>query len=128
MNRSEYKDALGQMDKNTRRCFLYLEGLMIEKFKLAIDVKQPKTQKTDLSQLESKADSLQKQINGLRNKMDAANTHVQEHDEDKIFLKTLAKRADEVLDEIKGLFEDLYDSGYFKEGTRRKIRDEGLRN
>ena len=45
------------MDKNTRKCFLHLEGLMIEKFKLALNIKQPQPPKVDLSRLESKADS-----------------------------------------------------------------------
>ena len=58
--------------------------------------------------------------------MDAAHTHVQKHDEDKIFLKTLTKKADVVLGDVKSLFDELYASGFFKEGQKRRIRDEGL--
>lgn len=128
MNRSDYKDSLGRIDRDMRVCIKYLEGLMEERFKLAMQVKKPQAPKAkvDLSRLESKDDSLQKQINGLRSKVDASSNHIRDHEDDKKFLRALAKRADEVLDEIKGLFDDLYDSGYFKEGTRRKIRDEGL--
>lgn len=129
MNRSEYTESMKRLDKDMRVCIKYLEGMINEKFKIAMKLRQPpisKLPKADFSRLDSKDDSLQKQINGLRKKLDAANTHIQEHDEDKKFLKTLAKRADEVLGEITMLFEDLYDSGYFKEGTRRKMRDEGL--
>ena len=34
VNRSDYKDALGRVDRDIRICIKYLEGLMEEKFKL----------------------------------------------------------------------------------------------
>lgn len=114
------------MDKNTRKCFLHLEGLMIEKFKLALNIKQPQPPKVDLSRLESKADSLQKQINGLRSKVDIAYNHTKKHHENEIFLKNMIIKADQVLGEVRLLFDELYASGFFKEGQKRRIRDEGL--
>lgn len=129
MNRSEYKDNLGQLDKETRRCIKYLEGLIDEKFKLAMKVKHPqapRASKVDFSRLESKDDSLQKQINGLKSKVDIANNHIRKHHEQEIFLKKMATRTEEVLSEIKRLHEELYDSGYYNEGTKRKIREAGL--
>ena len=128
VNRSDYKDALGRIDRDIRICIKYLEGMMEEKFKLARKVLTPKISeaKVDLSRLESKDDSLQKQINGLRKKVDAAYSHIQNHDEDKIFLKKLAKRVEEMADEIQKTFEEIYNSGYYSEGTKRKIREAGL--
>lgn len=129
MNRPEYKEALKQLDKNIRVCIKYLEGLIEKKFRVAIKVKQPltpKAPKVDLSRIESKFDSLQKQINGLRSKVDIAHDHIEKHHEQEIFLKRMATRTEEVLSQITMLFEELYDSGYYSEGTRRKIRDAGL--
>jgi len=125
-NRSEYKDALGRLDKDTRRCLLYLEGLMEEKFKLAMKVKQPPTPKADFSKIESQMDSLRKQIEGLRPKIEAGYKLAQEHDEQEKYLKNLTRKAEEMFDGMKEHFEDLYNSGYYREGTRRKIRDDGL--
>ncbi|GAG54978.1 unnamed protein product, partial [marine sediment metagenome] len=42
------------------------------------------------------------------------------------YLKKLTKNAEEILDGLKLHFDELYESGYYSEGTRRKIRDEGL--
>lgn len=128
VDKSDYKDALKLMDKDTRIAFKYLEGLMEEKFKLALQVKQPRAPKAkvDLSRLESKDDSLQKQINGLRSKVDAVYSHVQEHDESEKAIKILISRAEKILDHMKEQFEELYNSGYYSEGTKRKLRDEGL--
>jgi len=129
-NRHEYKEALGRLDKDTRVCIKYLEGLIDEKFSLALKVRQPPTPptpKVDFSRLESKDDSLQKQIDGLRPKVEAAYSFTKEYDNAEIFLKGLIKKADVVLGEVRSLFDELYASGFFKkEGTRRKIRDEGL--
>jgi len=128
-NRSEYKEALSAVDRNLRLCLLYLEGQIDEKFKLALKIKQlppPPTPKIDFSKLEAKDDSLQKQINGLRPKVDAAHSHTQKHHENEIFLKNLVKKADQVLGEVRSLFDELYKSGFFKEGQKRRIRDEGL--
>ncbi len=128
-NRPEYKEALNRLDKETRICIKYLEGLIEERFRLAMKVKQPPTPPTprvDFSKLESKDDSLQKQINGLRPKVESAYSFTKEYDRDEKFLKSLTKKADEVLGDVKSLFDELYASGFFKEGTRRKIRDAGL--
>jgi len=129
VNRSDYKDALNQIDGDIRNCFKYLEGLIDEKFRAIMKVKQPlipKAPKVDLSRLESKDDSLQKQINGLKSKVDIANNHIRKHHEQEIFLKKMATRTEEVLSEIKRLYEALYDSGYYSEGMKRKLRDAGL--
>lgn len=128
MNRQEYKEALKQLDKNTRICIKQLEGLMEERFKLALKAQKPqhKSSKVDLSRLESKDDSLQKQINGFRKKVDAAYSHIQKHDESELAIKILISRAGQVLDQMKEQFEELYNSGYYSEGVKRKLRDDGL--
>lgn len=125
-NRSEYKEALSRLDKDTRRCLLYLEGLIEDKFQLALKAKQHPTPKPDLSRLESQIDSLQKQIDGLRPKVDDAYELAKDHDEQEKYLKNLAKKAEEVVDGMKEHFDELYDSGYYREGIKRKVRDEGL--
>jgi len=124
-NRHEYKEALGRLDKDTRVCIKYLERLINDKFNTALMTQQPPP-KVNLLKIESTLDSLQKQIDGLRPKVDAAHSLVQEHDEQEKYLKNLTKKAEEVFDRVKQHFEDLYKSGYYSEGTRRKIRDEGL--
>lgn len=126
VSRSQYKEALGQLDRYNRLSLLYLEGMIDEKFKMAMKVNKPQLQKIDLSKIESKSDSLQKQINGLRKKMDSVHRHVQEHDHDEMALKTMIKGAHKLLDEIQEHFMGLYESGYYREGMKRKIRDEGL--
>ncbi|GAH09666.1 unnamed protein product, partial [marine sediment metagenome] len=118
-------EALGRLDKDTRVCIKYLERLINDKFNAALASQQPHP-RVDLSKIESTLDSLQKQLDGLRPKIDAAHGFVQEHDEQEKYLKSLTKRAEEILDGVKQHFEDLYKSGYYSEGTRRKIRDEGL--
>jgi len=124
-NRSEYKEALGRLDKDIRVCIKYLERLIDDKFNAALGAQQPPP-RVNLSNIESTLDSLQKQIDGLRPKIEAGYTLAQEHDGQEKYLKNLTKKAEEVFDDVKQHFEDLYDSGYYKEGTRRKIRDEGL--
>jgi len=124
-NRHEYKEALGRIDKDTRVCIKYLERLVNDKFNAALGAQQPPPM-VNLSKIESTLDSLQKQVDGLRPKVDAAHSFVQEHDEQEKYLKKLTKNAEEVLDGVKQHFEELYDSGYYKEGKRRKIREEGL--
>ena len=124
-NRSEYKEALGRLDKDTRVCIKYLERLINDKFNAAISTQQPPP-RVNLSKIESTLDSLQKQVDGLRPKVDAAHRLFLEHDDQEKYLKSLTKKAEEVLDGVKEHFEELYDSGYYSEGTRRKIRDEGL--
>ena len=129
VNRSDYKNALKRIDKDIRVCIKYLEGLMDEKFKLAMQVKQPwapRASKVDFSRLESKDDSLQKQINGLRKKVDAAYSFVQEHDDQEKYLKKLTKNVEEIADDMKQHFEELYHSGYYSEGKKRRLREEGL--
>ena len=126
MNRKEYKNVLSSLDKNIRRCVLYLERRIDDRFKVALKIKQPQTPKVDFSKLESNDDSLQKQINGLREKIDVAYSHAKNYDDDLIFSKTLIKKMEDVLDQITGQLQQKYDSGYFQEGKRRKIRDMGL--
>lgn len=127
-NKLEYKEALSAVDRNIRLCLLYLEGLIEERFSLTLKVKQPSTPKVDFSRLESKDDSLQKQIDGLRLKVDEAYSFVQEHDDQEEYLKKLTKNIEEIVDGMKGHFEELYKSGYYREGIKRKIRAEGLFN
>ena len=124
-NRSGYKEALGRLDRDTRVCIKYLERLINDKFNAALGVQQPPP-RVDLSNIESTLDSLQKQVDGLRPKVDVAHSFVQEHDEQEKYLKKLTKNAETILGEMKQHFEELYKSGYYSEGTRRKIRDEGL--
>jgi len=124
-NRSEYKEALGRLDRDTRVCIKYLERLINDKFNEALRTQQPPP-KVNLSKIESNLDSLQKQIDGLRPKVDAAHSLVQEHDEQEKYLKDMTKKAEEILEGLQQHFEELYKSGYYSEGTRRKIRDEGL--
>ncbi len=124
-NRHEYKEALGRLDKDTRVCIKYLERLIDDKFNAVLGAHQP-APRVNLSNIESTLDSLQKQVDGLRPKVDVAHSFVQEHDDQEKYLKKLTKNAEEVLDGVKQHFEELYNSGYYKEGTRRKIREEGL--
>ena len=124
-NRQEYKETLGQLDKGTRVCIKYLEKLMNDKFNAVLRAQQPPP-RVNLSKIETTLDSLQKQIDGLRPKVGAAYSFVQAHDEQEKYLKELINKAEEILDGVKQHFEELYDSGYYSEGTRRKIRDEGL--
>jgi chromosome segregation ATPase len=124
-NRQEYKEALGWLDKDARVCIKYLEKLINDKFNATLVFQQP-SPRVNLSKIEAKLDSLQKQIDGLRPKVDAAHSLVQEHDEQEKYLKNMTKKAEEILEGVKQHFEELYDSGYYSEGTRRKIRDEGL--
>lgn len=125
-SRKEYQASLRSLDRDIQICISYLEETLNDRFKTALVAQEHKPQKVDLSKIESKMDSLQKQIDGLRPKADAAYSFVQEHDEQEKYLKKLTKNAEEVLDGVKQHFEELYKSGYFSEGTRRKIRDEGL--
>jgi len=121
-----FKNNLRKVDKETRMCLLYLKKKMNEQFKIALQVKQPKIPKADFSKTESQLDSLQKQIDGLRVKVDTAWAFTKEYDSAEIFLKNLIVKADQVLGEVKLLFDELYKSGFFKEGQKRRIRDEGL--
>jgi len=124
-NRSEYKEALGRLDKDTRVCIKHLEKLVNDKFNAALMTQQPPP-RVNLSKIESNLDSLQKQIDGLRPKVAAAHSLVQEHDKREEYLKKLTKTAESILDGVQDHFEKLYKSGYYSEGTRRKIREEGL--
>ena len=125
-SRYGYKEALGRLDKDTRICFKYLEKLINDKFNTAMAAYQPPAPRVGLSKIESQLDSLQKQIDGLRPKIEAGYTLAQEHDEQEKYMKKLAKNVEAVLDNMKSHFEELYKSGYYSEGARRKIRDEGL--
>ena len=124
--KQDYDVALGQLEKPTRVCILYLEKLIDEKFNIALRFQQPAPPRVDLSKIESTLDSLRKQINGFRPKIEAGYKLSQEHEEQEKYLKGLTKRAEEVLDGVKQHFEELYKSGYYREGQKRKIREEGL--
>ncbi len=124
-NRSGYKEALDRLDRDTRVCIKYLERLINDKFNAALGAQQPPP-RVNLSKIESTLDNLQKQVDGLRPKIDAAHSFVQEHGQQETYLKRLTKDAEEVLDGMIEHFEELYDSGYYREGMKRKFRDEGL--
>ena len=125
-SRKEYKAALRSLDSDIQICILYLEETLNDRFKTAL-AQTNKPQKVDLSKIESKMDSLQKQIDGLRPKVNAAHDLVKEHDGREKYLKILVKNVEVVLEEMKRYFEELYKSGYYKEGTRRKMREAGLK-
>lgn len=125
--RAEYKEALSAVDRNTRLCILYLEKIIDAKFKAELTSRTRRSySKPDLSKIEVKLDSLQKQIDGLRVKIEESYSFVKEHDEQEKYLINLADKAEKVLTEAKKHFEELYKSGHYKEGNRRKIREEGL--
>jgi len=124
-NRAEYKEALSAIDRNTRLCLLHLEKTMDNKFKTTLTIRKPDS-KPDLSKIEAKLDSLQKQIDGLRPKVDLAYELAKNHEGQEKYLEKLTKKAEKLFDEIKKHFEELYDSGYYREGIKRKIREEGL--
>jgi len=125
-SRYEYKEALGRLDKDIRICFKYLEKLINDKFNAAITAYQPPTPRFGLSKIESQLDSLQKQLDGLRPKIEAGYNLAQEHDGQEKYLKKLTKNVENILEEMKKYFEERYKSGYYSEGIRRKIREEGL--
>ena len=124
--RKEYQAALRSLDKEFRICLLYLEETLDNRFKTALAAQTNKPQKVDLSKIESKLDSLQKQIDGLRPKVDTAHDLVKEHDGREKYLKKLIRKVELVLDDMERHFEELYKSGYYREGQRRKLREEGL--
>ena len=126
-NRAEYKEALSALDRNTRLCLLYLEKTVDDKFKadLTSRMRRPDS-KPDLSKIEVGLDSLQKQSDGLRPKVEEAHELVKEHDGREIYLKKLNKKVEVLLGELRDSYEELYKSGYFSEGQRRKIREQGL--
>ncbi len=122
---TRYKMALGELDPNVRSALLYLESLVQEKHREALSA-IPQTNQTDNSAILVRIESLQKQIDGLRLKIDESYSFVKEHDEQEKYLLNLTKLAEEMYEKMKEHFEELYKSGYYSEGTRRKIRDEGL--
>ncbi|GAH20653.1 unnamed protein product [marine sediment metagenome] len=124
-NRAEYKEALSAIDRNTRICLLHLEKTIDDKFKTVLTTRRPDS-KPDLSSIEAKLDSLQKQIDGLRPKLDVAYELAKDHDEREKYLEKLVKKADEMLEGMKEHFEELYKSGYYTKEQKRKIRKEGL--
>ena len=73
-----------------------------------------------------RTDSLQKQIDGLKPKVDAAYDLAEDHDEQEKYLKSLTEKAEEMVEVARQHFMELYDSGYYREGMKRKIREEGL--
>lgn len=125
--RAEYKEALSAVDRNTRLCILYLEKTVDDRFKADLDARMRRPDsKPDLSKIEVGLDSLQKQIDGLRPKVEEAHELVKEHDERETYLKKLNKKVEVLLGELRKSYEELYNSGYFSEGQRRRIREEGL--
>jgi len=125
-SRYDYKYTLSRLDKDTRTCILYLEELINGKIRMVLSAQPTSPPRVDLSKIETMLDSLQKQIDGLRPKIEAGYTLAQEHDEQEKYLKKLTKNVEAVLGDMKSHFEELYKSGFYSEGARRKIRDEGL--
>jgi len=126
-NRAEYKEALSAVDRNTRLCLLYLEKKVDDKFKADLEEKLRRPDsKPDLSKIEVRLDSLQKQIDGFRVKVEESYNFTKDHDEQEKYLIKLADNAEKMITGARKHFEELYQSGYYKEGTRRKIREEGL--
>ena len=125
-NRSEYKAALKRLDKDIRVCFLYLEGLIDDRFKTALAAQQLPAPKADLREIESRLDSFRKQIDGLRPKVEAGYKLSQDHDDQEKYLKKLAKDVKVVLDEMERQFEEYFKTSRYKEGDRRKIREEKI--
>ena len=126
MSKHDYDAALSRLDKDTRTCFKYLEKLITEKFNSALAAYQPPAPRVDLGKIEIQLESLQNQIGRLKPKIEAGYTLSQEHDDQEKYLKNLTVKAEKILDELNTTFKEIYDSGYYKEGTRRKIREEGL--
>lgn len=124
--KQDYEIALGQLDKPTRVCVLYLKKLIIDKIKAALGAQQPPAPKVNLSKLETEIDSLRKQIDGFRPKIEAGYKISQEHDDQEKYIQKLTKTAEIALDDMKKYFEEQYKSGQYSEGTRRKMREEGL--
>lgn len=125
--REEYKQALSSIDRNTRICLLHLENVIDERLKTTLEVRTSQNEsKPDLSKIEAKLDSLQKQIDGLRVKVEKAEDLVQSHEKRETYLKNLADTAQELIEEAKQYYEALYKSGHLKEGARRKMREEKL--
>lgn len=65
VSRRNFKDSLREMDKPTRMAFLFLEEQINDKTR-PIAPLQPKPQTPNLSSMELKLDSLQKQVDGLK--------------------------------------------------------------
>ncbi len=65
MDRREFKDALKTLDKTVRTCFLYIEKTIDEKIKV-VWASMPTPPTTDFSILDTKFDSLQKQIDAIK--------------------------------------------------------------
>ena len=125
-SRKEYQASLRSLDRDIQICISYLEETLNDRFKTTLVAQEHKPQKVDLSKIGSKMDSLQKQIDGLRPKVDAAYSFVQEHDDQEKYLKSLTKRIEEALDEVKQLFKEMYDKGVFRFTYSGKIQEEGL--
>jgi len=125
-SRYAYKEALGRLDKDARICFKYLEKLINDKFNAAVAAYQPPAPRFGLSKIESQMDSLQKQLDGLRPKINVGYMLAQEHDEREKYLKKLTKNVENILEEMKKYFEERYKTGHYSEGTRRKMREDGL--
>jgi len=100
---------------------------MDERLKTTLVRTSQSESKPDLSEIETKLDSLQKQIDGLRVKVEKSEDLVQSHEKQETYLKNLADTAQELIDEANRYFKDLYDSGHYKEGTKRKFREAGLK-
>ena len=126
-SKHEYKTALKRLDKDIRVCFLYLEGLIEERFTTAIATQQPPSApRGDLREIKSALDSLQKQINGLRPKIEAGYKLALDHPEQEKYLKRLAKKTEEFIVGVQSQIKERYDAGEYSEGERRKLRKTGL--
>lgn len=122
---TRYKMALGELEPNVRTAIRYLESLIYEKHRESLSA-IPQMKPPDTLSILVSIDSLQKQIDGLRPKIEEAHSFVKKHDEDEKYLKKLAKNTEKMLEEIRQHFVELYKSGYYKEGQRRKFREIGM--
>ncbi len=124
--KQDYDAALGQLDKPTRVCILFLRQLIDEKINMVLSLQQPPAPEVNLSEIESTLDSLQKQINGLRPKIEAGYKLALDHPEQEKYLKKLAKRTEEFIVGVQTQIKERYDAGEYSEGERRKLRKTGL--
>ncbi len=122
----DYDAALGKLDKPTRVCILFLEQLIVEKFNMVLSLQQPPAPQVNLSKIETTLDSLQKQINGLRPKVEAGYKLALDHPEQEKYLKRLTKKTEEFILEAQSQIRKRYEAGDYPEGERRRLRKTGI--
>lgn len=122
---ARYKAALRDLEPNTRTAILYLEALIREKHWEALAA-TPRTKPLDTSRIIVRLDSLQKQIDGLKDRVkdlkDFRDTAAIREE----LVERAARHAEELFKTLNDLVKFLRDQGYFKEGELRKMRDLGF--